>query len=44
MPVSFKFDAKLTPEGAMQSLEGGFSLGAGYFRIDDPDDEPTPGR
>ena len=41
MPVSFKFDAKITPEGAMKSLEGGFSLGAGYFRFDDPDAEPT---
>jgi hypothetical protein len=41
MPVSFKFAANLTPEGTMKSLQGGFSLGAGYFRIDDPDDEPT---
>jgi hypothetical protein len=41
MPVSFRFAATLTPEGTMKSLQGGFSLGAGYFRIDDPDDEPT---
>jgi hypothetical protein len=40
MPISFKFNARLTPSGAIQSLEGGFSLGAGYVKNDDPDQEP----
>ncbi len=40
MPISFKFDASLTREGAMKSMQGGFGLGAGYFRLDDPDHEP----
>ena len=40
MPISFKLDAGLTRAGAIQSLKGGFSLGAGYFKLDDPDHEP----
>ena len=40
MPISFKFDATMTPEGVMKSMKGGFGLGAGYFRLDDPDHEP----
>jgi hypothetical protein len=40
MPISFKIDARLTPGGAIQSLDGGFTLGAGYVKLDDPDDEP----
>jgi hypothetical protein len=40
MPISFKFDANLTRDGAIASLQGGFGLGAGYFKLADPDHEP----
>jgi hypothetical protein len=40
MPISVKFDATMTPNGAMASMQGGFSLGAGYFKLEDPDHEP----
>ncbi|MBV8662572.1 MAG: hypothetical protein JO107_05670, partial [Hyphomicrobiales bacterium] len=40
MPISFKLEARLTPTSAIQSLEGRLSLGAGYFKLDDPDHEP----
>jgi len=41
MPVSSQLSVVLTPEGAVESGVGTFKMGAGYFRLDDPDDEPT---
>jgi Protein of unknown function/AsmA-like C-terminal region len=40
MPISLKLDATLTHDGAIASLQGGFGLGAGYFKLADPDHEP----
>lgn len=40
MPISFKIEARLTANSAIQTLKGRFSLGAGYFKLDDPDHEP----
>ena len=40
MPISFKVDADLTREAAIKSVKGGFTLGAGYFKLADPDHEP----
>jgi hypothetical protein len=40
MPISFKIEARLSANSAIQALQGRFTLGAGYFKLDDPDDEP----
>jgi hypothetical protein len=40
MPISFKIEARLAANSAIQALQGRFTLGAGYFRLDDPDHEP----
>jgi hypothetical protein len=40
MPLSLRFEASLEPTGGIRALSGGFSLGAGYFKLDDPDHEP----
>lgn len=40
MPISFKVDARLTANSKIQALQGRFTLGAGYFRLSDPDAEP----
>jgi hypothetical protein len=40
MPISFRIDARLSANSAIQALQGRFSLGAGYFKLDDPDHEP----
>jgi hypothetical protein len=40
MPISFKVDARLSADSAIQALQGRFALGAGYFKLDDPDHEP----
>jgi hypothetical protein len=40
MPISFKVEATLTPDSGIRALQGRFSLGAGYFKLDDPDHEP----
>ena len=40
MPMSFKVEARLAPNSSIQALQGRFVLGAGYFRLDNPDDEP----
>ncbi len=40
MPVSTRFDVVLTPEGSVSQATGQFNMGSGYFRVDDPDDEP----
>ncbi len=40
MPVSAQLKVVLTPEGAVSQGTGQFQMNAGYFRLDDPDDEP----
>ncbi len=40
MPISFRLQARLTPASAIESLQGRLTLGAGYFKLDDPDHEP----
>lgn len=40
MPVSAKVGFKLTPDGDLADALGHFSLGSGYFKLDDPDHEP----
>ena len=40
MPISFKVEARLGPNSSIQALQGRFVLGAGYFRLDNPDHEP----
>jgi Protein of unknown function/AsmA-like C-terminal region len=38
-PISFKLDMK-TSDSAISAMSGRVSLGAGYFKLDDPDHEP----
>ena len=40
MPVSAKVDLALGADGAVKQVVGTFELGAGYFKLDDPDHEP----
>jgi hypothetical protein len=40
MPISFKFDLQMNADRKLASMEGRFSLGAGYFKLADPDHEP----
>jgi Protein of unknown function/AsmA-like C-terminal region len=40
MPISFKLDLRLTDNRLLAMMQGRFSLGAGYFRLEDPDDQP----
>ncbi len=40
MPVSAQLKVVLTPEGAVSQGVGQFQMNSGYFRIDDPNDEP----
>ena len=40
MPVSARVALRLGPDGQIDTAKGTFSLGAGYFRLDDPDHEP----
>jgi hypothetical protein len=40
MPISFRLDARLGDNSSIDSLQGRFTLGAGYFKLDDPDHEP----
>ena len=40
MPVSAHLSMRLGPDGQIDTAKGGFTLGAGYFRLDDPDHEP----
>ena len=37
MPISFNFYARVDDHGALQAADGGFALGAGHFRLDNPD-------
>ena len=40
MPVSARLAVRVAPDGDIASAAGTFSLGAGYFKLDDPDHEP----
>ena len=40
MPVSARVAIRLAADGQIDTAKGTFSLGAGYFRLDDPDHEP----
>ena len=40
MPVSAKVNVALGADGAIDKVGGTFELGAGYFKLDDPDHEP----
>ena len=39
-PINFKFDSSLAPDGAVRSLTGRFSMGAGNVRLNNPDALP----
>lgn len=41
MPLSGDFDIRLGSEGKISQATGQLEFGAGYFRLDDPDSEPT---
>ena len=40
MPVSAQLTIRLGPDGEIDTAYGNFSIGAGYFKLDDPDHEP----
>jgi len=40
MPISFKLNLQTSADNAITDLNGRFSLGAGYFKLDDPEHEP----
>jgi len=40
MPISLRLEAKLGANSAVETMGGRFTLGAGYFKLDDPDHEP----
>ncbi len=40
MPLSGKFSVRLQADGMLSEAAGQFEFGAGYLRLDDPDDEP----
>lgn len=40
MPLSSKFSLALAPDGGLTEIAGDISLGTGYLRFDDPNDEP----
>ena len=40
MPISAKVDIQLAADKSLASMRGRFGLGAGYFKLDDPDHEP----
>ncbi|WP_158812923.1 DUF3971 domain-containing protein [Methylocapsa sp. S129] len=40
MPVSAKLDLELAADKSLAAMRGRFGLGAGYFKLDDPDHEP----
>lgn len=39
-PIAFRFDSRLKPDGAIESLNGRFSVGAGTVRLNNPDALP----
>lgn len=40
MPISFKLDLQMNDARKLAAMDGRFSLGAGYFKLEDPDHEP----
>jgi hypothetical protein len=40
MPISAKLDLQLAADKSLAAMSGRFSLGAGYFKLDDPDHQP----
>jgi hypothetical protein len=40
MPISAKLDLQLAADKSLAAMRGRFGLGAGYFKLDDPDHEP----
>ncbi|WP_245501146.1 DUF3971 domain-containing protein [Lichenibacterium minor] len=40
MPVAAHLDLRVGPGGEIAAASGTFALGAGYFKLDDPDHEP----
>jgi len=40
MPISLRIDAKVGANSTIESMQGRVELGAGYFRLDNPDHEP----
>ncbi len=40
MPISFKLNLRLSPDKTIDTASGRFGLGAGYFKLDDPEHEP----
>jgi hypothetical protein len=40
MPLGGKFTLSVAPDGGLSQIAGSLSMGAGYLRIDDADDEP----
>jgi hypothetical protein len=39
-PIAFRFESRLAPDGAIQTLSGRFTMGAGQARINNPDALP----
>jgi len=39
-PIGLKFDSRLAPDGAIESLSGRFTIGAGTVRLNNPDALP----
>jgi hypothetical protein len=40
MPISAKVEVELADDKSLAAMRGRFGLGAGYFKLDDPDHEP----
>jgi uncharacterized protein DUF3971 len=40
MPISAKVDVDLAADRSLAAMSGDFTLGAGYFKLDDPDHKP----
>jgi hypothetical protein len=40
MPISAKIDIELAADKSLAAMSGRFGLGAGYFKLDDPDHQP----
>jgi Protein of unknown function/AsmA-like C-terminal region len=40
MPIASRFALNLAPDGNLTEIAGSLSMGSGYMRFDDPDDEP----
>jgi hypothetical protein len=40
MPLATRFTLNLAPDGGLTEVSGKFSMGSGYLRLENPDDEP----